>query len=95
MNEFWKWFLDWWPTIAGSVTAVVCSVATFLVYRFKLRTEKAKTAALSQALDDAKLRSTYTNCPYCHHKVRLDECQWKLPGDFADNNLNGVPDDRE
>lgn len=95
MQDFWTWFLSWWPTIVGSVTAVVTAGCSYAVYRFKMRSQKAKTVALMRELDNAKLRLTYHVCPYCGHQVRLDECRWKLPGDLADENLNGVPDNQE
>lgn len=95
MDGFWNWFLDWWPSIAAAATGVVTALASFLVYRIKLRSAKAKNVVLMQELDRAKLRLTYHVCPYCHHKVRLDECHWLLPGDLADQNLNGVPDNQE
>ena len=95
MQGFWQWFLDWWPSIAGAATGVVTAIFAYVAYRIKSRSEKAKTAALMRELDNAKLRLTYTTCPYCHHQVRLDECHWKLPGDLSDENLNGVPDNQE
>ena len=95
MQGFWQWFLDWWPSIAGACTGVVTAIAAYVAYRIKARSQKAKTDALMRELDNAKLRLTYTTCPYCGHKVRLDECHWKLPGDLADENLNGVPDNQE
>ena len=95
MQEFWKWFLDFWPTIAAGVSGIFAAVATFLVCRIKLRTQKAKTAALLKELDNAKLRLTYTRCPHCGNNVKLADCHWKLPGDLADENLNGIPDNQE
>lgn len=93
--DIWKWFLDWWPSIAGAATAVITGLASFLVYRLKLRSQKAKTALVIKELDNAKLRLTYTICPHCHNKVSLDQCHWLLPGALKDENLNGIPDNQE
>lgn len=95
MQDFWTWFLSWWPSIVGAVTALVGGICSYAVYRLKMRSQKAKTEALMRELDNAKLRLTYHVCPYCGHQVRLDECHWLLPGDLADENLNGIPDDHE
>lgn len=95
MSEFWHWFLDWWPAIVSSCTAVVGAVASYVVYRFKLRVEKEKNAALNEELRRAMVRLTYCDCPNCGNKILLADCQWKLPGGYADQNLNGVPDDQE
>ena len=95
MDDFVKWFLDYWPTIASAVTSVILSVAAFLVYHFKIKTEKAKNAALRAQLADAMRRATYTVCPYCHNSVKLSELSWFLPGGSQDNDLNGIPDEQE
>lgn len=95
MQEFWNWFLDWWPSIATAATAVVTGLASFLVYRLKLRSAKAKALVMAQELDRAKYRLTYHVCPHCGKPVLLSEIKWMLPGNIQDQNLNGVPDNQE
>nr|CAI9752420.1 hypothetical protein YKEOBPQY_YKEOBPQY_CDS_0008 [Microvirus sp.] len=49
----------------------------------------------SRMLDDAKKRQTYLICPHCSKKVYLSEIDFHLPSGSLDNNINGLPDDRE
>lgn len=92
MQGFWQWFLDWWPSIAGACTGVVTALAAYVAYRFKMRSQKAKTELLVRELDDAKYRLTYHICPHCGKPVLLSEIKWMLPGNIQDQNLNGIPD---
>lgn len=95
MQGFWQWFLDWWPSIAGACTGVFTALAAYVAYRIKTRSQKAKTELLVRELDNAKYRLTYTYCPHCGKPVLFSDCHWKLPGDLADENLNGIPDNHE
>lgn len=95
MDDFLKWFLDNWPTIGSAVLSVFLSAAAFLVYHFKIKTEKAKNAVLTAQLNDAIRRATYTECPNCGAHVKLEDLKWYLPTGEQDQNLNGIADDKE
>lgn len=95
MDQFWKWFLDWWPSIATAATSFVVSLASLLIYRLKLRKKEAKNKALTEELNNARAANTYTKCPHCGHSVFLKELHFYLPGDLKDDNLNQVPDIQE
>lgn len=95
MEDFNTWFLNWWPTLATSLASVVTSVAAFIVYRVKIRHQKAKEALLVAQLNDAIKRATYTVCPHCSSQVKLEELKWYLPTGERDQNLNGIADDKE
>lgn len=92
MDDFVSWLAQYWPSVAGSVTAVASALATWLVYRFKLRTEKEKNAVLIAELRKANLRNTYTVCPGCGQCIPLEDLKWYLPGQVPDQNLNGHDD---
>lgn len=95
MDEVWKWFLAWWPSIAGAATGLVVSIFAYVRYRISLKKEKAKTEALSKALDDARRRNTYSKCPHCGRDIPLSKLHFYLADDIPDDNLNGLPDDQE
>lgn len=92
MEDFAVWFSQYWPAVAGSVTAVASALATWFVYRIKLRTEKEKNAVLVAELRKANIRNTYTICPHCGVQVPLEELKWFMPGQIPDQNLNGQDD---
>lgn len=92
MEEFWKWFLDWWPTICGACTSVVGAIAAAIVYYVRLKQKEEQNKILSARLDDARRRSTRTRCPRCGSEINFSELSFYLPGDIPDNDLNGVDD---
>ena len=95
MQDFWKWFLDWWPSIVGACTTLVVALASTLAYRLSLRKKEAKIAVLNEELRLAAARATYTFCPHCGASIPLADLKWYLPGDLEDQDLNGVPDKQE
>lgn len=46
-------------------------------------------------LQDAKSRQTMVKCPVCKKESPLSDVTFRLPDGSPDNNLDGVPDDKE
>ena len=79
--------MDWiafGSAVAGIITALAGLVAGIIAIRNSKR--------ISQALEEAKARETFTVCPNCKKKIPLSEINWHLPTGEVDNNLNGKPD---
>lgn len=80
---------------------VVCYVALGLFSSlsglsiFSLIRSKVKTRMIEKELDLIKERQTYIICPHCKKKVAFSELEFHLPDGGKDQNLNGIPDERE
>lgn len=81
-------FLTALATSLASIAAAIVSVIKAV--QAAKRAEKAR-----QLLADAKARSTYSVCPECGKKIYLSDLAFHLPSGLVDNDLNGVPDQKE
>lgn len=55
----------------------------------------ASSVITGRAIKKAKARNTFTICPHCHKAIPLSDLDFRLPDGSIDNNLNGVPDEKE
>lgn len=80
--------------IIGIITALTSFFAAITSLVSIVITLKKKKV-LEKALQDAKLRNTYHQCPHCGAKIRLDNMHFYLEDGSKDDNLNGTPDNLE
>lgn len=84
-----EWILE--NLTATSIVSVLTSLGSLVGMIVCL----VKTHKANKVLKDAKSRKTQVLCPKCHKKSPIDEVHFILPDGALDNNLNGVPDDKE
>lgn len=87
MEEIVYWFSQYGHLVTLGLSAVLDLFV--LIYA------KCKGAAVKKLLSQAKARSTYLVCPHCGKPVQLEDVTFFLPGGFVDDNLNGIPDEKE
>lgn len=83
------------PEFLTALTTAIASTAAAIVSVIKAVQASKRADKARQLLDDAKARSTYAVCPECGKRIYLSDLSFHLPSGQLDNNLNGVPDEKE
>lgn len=68
----------------GSVAAAITGLVSFL-----------KARKYSRYVEEARKRQVWCSCPHCKKTIYLDQLKFRLPTGEIDDNLNGIPDDKE
>ena len=83
------------PAFITTVATSCASVSAAIVSIIKAVQAAKRAEKAQRILDDARSRQTYFECPECGKKITLDRVSFHLPGGALDNDLNGVPDEKE